>query len=221
MILSGGITNWKNLAKIDYPLPETISIVLGKNNHLTRVFAGIGLFGLVASFHGIIIGYSRQIFAMARSGFLPSFLSQIHPRFQTPHWALLAGGIVGIIALLTGTTDKVIILSAIGAVVMYIISMISLFVLRRKEPGMDRPFKTPFYPYFPAIALVLSVVCLLAFIWYNALLSVLFFGTLVVAILLFVIARKQTLLSILFFGTLVVAVLLFVIARKQNKTVNT
>ncbi len=191
MILSGGITNWQDLSKIDYPLPEAISIVLGKNNSLTKLFAGIGLFGLVASFHGIIIGYSRQIFAMARSGFLPSFLATVHPKFQTPHWALIAGGVVGIIALFTGTTDKVIILSAIGAVVMYIISMISLFVLRRKQPQLNRPFKTPYYPYFPAIALVLSVLCLLAFVWYNPLLSALFFGGLMIAVFLFFVLRKQ------------------------------
>ena len=42
----------------------------------------LGLFGLVASFHGIIIGYSRQIFALARAGYLPATLATLHPRFQ-------------------------------------------------------------------------------------------------------------------------------------------
>ncbi len=74
MILSGGIGNWQTLSTIDYPLPEAISQVLGKQNSWTKIFAGIGLFGLVASFHGLIIGYSRQIFALSRSGFLPSAL---------------------------------------------------------------------------------------------------------------------------------------------------
>ena len=167
MILTGGATDWKKLSDIDYPLPETIGMVLGKSNPLTKIFASIGLFGLIASFHSIMFGYSREIFAMARAGYLPKILSRLHPKFRTPHWALLAGGGVGLISLLTGTTGQVITLSAIGAVAMYIISMISLFVLRVKEPHADRPFITPFYPWFPGIALVLSVFSFFAIAWFN------------------------------------------------------
>jgi len=191
MILTGGITDWQLLAHIDYPLPESIGIVLGKQNSITKLFAGIGLFGLVASFHSIITGYSRQIFAMAREHYLPSFLAQVHPRFKTPHWALITGGIIGIIAVCSGTTDKLIILSVLGAVVMYIISMISLFILRKKQALEERPFTTPFYPWFPAIALVLSVVCLVAMVYYNAFLSGLFFALLVLVALIFLVLKKD------------------------------
>lgn len=69
MVLTGGVTNWQRLSSIDYPLPEALGIVLGKQNSWTKFFASIGLFGLVASFHGCIIGYSRQVFALARSGY--------------------------------------------------------------------------------------------------------------------------------------------------------
>ncbi len=190
MIFSGCIGDWRKMSTIDYPLPETISIVLGKGNSLTKMFAGIGLFGLVASFHGLIIGYSRQIFALSRSGFLPKILSEVNTRFQTPHWALIAGGGVGIIALYSETTDKVIIISALGAVVMYIISMMSL--LKVKQQADHTPsFKTPFYPWFPLIALVLSVVCLLAIIWYNVMLSVIFFVVLIVLYILFIASGKN------------------------------
>jgi len=191
MITTGGITDWKKLSAIDYPLPESIGIILGKENGITKLFAGIGLFGLIASFHGIILGYSRQIFALARGGFLPSFLSKVHPRFQTPHWSLIAGGVVGIIAVCSGTTDKLIILSVLGAVFMYIISMVSLFILRKKEPMLHRPFVSPFYPYFPAIALVLSAVCLIAIIWFNLVLSILFLACMAVVVILFIASGKH------------------------------
>jgi ethanolamine permease len=164
--------------------------VLGKQNSWTKVFAGIGLFGLIASFHGIIISYSRQLYAMARSGYLPQVLASVHKRFQTPHVAMITGGIVGIIALCIGNTDQVIILSALGAVVMYIISMISLLVLRRTQPGMERPFKVPLYPWFPWTALILAIVCLIAIIWYNLWLCVIFFGALGLLMVLFVVLRK-------------------------------
>lgn len=185
MIFTGGITHWSKLSGIDYPLPAALGIVLGRDSSWTHLFASLGLFGLIASFHGTIIGYSRQIFALARSGYLPSFLGTVNARFQTPHWALFAGGIIGCVALSLGTTDQIIILAALGAVVMYIISMAALFVLRRKEPELERPFSVPLYPYFPAIALVLSLVCLTAIVYYNPVLSLWFFAGLALLVVVF------------------------------------
>ncbi|HEY1164137.1 MAG TPA: ethanolamine permease [Chitinophaga sp.] len=191
MVLTGGITDWKQLSAIDYPLPESIGIVLGKQNSLTKVFAGIGLFGLLASFNGIIVGYSRQLFALSRSKYLPSILSRLSTKHQTPDWALIIGGLLGIIALALGRTDQLVVLSVLGAVVMYIMSMISLFVLRQKEPDLKRPFKVPFYPWVPAIALLLSVLSLVAIVYYNLFLSVLFFAGLALILLLFVLSGKH------------------------------
>jgi len=190
MILTGGITDWRTLAAIDYPLPQAIAIVMGNHNALTRLFAGIGLFGLVASFHGIIISYSRQIFALARSRYLPAFLSRVSPRLHTPRWALAAGGLVGLIALRYFDTGKLVIISTLGAVVLYVISMVSLFVLRRKEPGLHRPFKAPFYPYFPAAALILSLVAGASIVYFYPWLSLLFFGGLGILLILFYVSGK-------------------------------
>jgi ethanolamine permease len=193
MILTGGITDWRNLSNIDYPLPEAIGIVLGKGSTLTKIFASIGLFGLIASFHGTILAGSRQVFAMARSGYLPSPLAKINHRFKTPHWSIVAGGFISFAALFTGTTSQVIVLSVLGAVVMYITSMISLFILRKKEPGMNRPFKSPFYPLFPAIALILSGICLVAIIYYNFFLAIIFTAGLCCWLIVFVIKGKHKL----------------------------
>jgi len=190
MILSGGIGDWHMLSKIDYPLPEAISMVMGKDHHLTKIFAGIGLFGLIASFHGLIIGYSRQIFALSRSGFLPKIFSTVNARFRTPHWALILGAIIGLISLFTGTTLIVITISALGAVVMYSISMISLMKLK-KDNDFESSFKTPFYPWFPIIALFLSLVCIGAIIYYNLMLSLIFFAGLFIALLVFRLSGKK------------------------------
>jgi ethanolamine permease len=185
MLLSGGAGDWRVLSSIDYPLPETLSMVLGRDSIWSKLFASLGLFGLIASFHCNTIGYSRQIYALAREGYLPEFLASLSAKHHTPHWALLAGGGLGLIALFTGHTQEIIILSVLGAMVMYITSMMSLLALRRKEPKLERPFKAPFYPWFPLIALVLSVVCMVAIIYYNHALSWLFFGLLAVSLLIF------------------------------------
>ncbi|WP_310394253.1 ethanolamine permease [Hymenobacter sp.] len=170
MVLTGGVGDWRQLARIDYPLPEALGLALGKDSGWTRFFASIGLFGLVASFHGTLIGYSRQVFALARAGYLPGFLARLNGR-QTPHWALVAGGAVGGVALLTGTTAQVIVLSVLGALVMYIVSLLSLFALRRREPTLVRPFAVPGYPLVPLMALALCLVSLGALVYYNLRLS--------------------------------------------------
>ncbi len=190
MILTGGVGNWEQLSSIDYPLPEAISMVLGKESGMTKIFASIGLFGLIASFHGLIIGYSRQIYALSRSGLLPVVLSSINKRFRTPHWALVAGALVGLISLMTGKTDQIIIISAFGAVIMYGISMLSLLKLR-KAPDFKPSFKTPLYPWFPITALGLSVISLVAIIYYNGFLSLVFLTGLLITLVLFVLAGKH------------------------------
>src|SRR5207253_2981719 len=127
-----------------------------------------GLFGLVASFHGIILGYSRQFFALARAGYLPASLAKLS-RFQTPHRAIIAGGLIGIAAIYSDglinlggmtLTAAVSTIAEFGAIVMYIMSMLSLLKLRITEPLLERTFLAPGYAPVPAIALSLAVVCL-------------------------------------------------------------
>lgn len=190
MFAIGGLAPWQQLYHLDYPLPESIAIILGRNSKWAKIFAGVGVFGLIASFHGIIISYSRQLFALARSGYLPGFLAWVSPRRKAPYWALLLGGFVGLLVMCFLDTSKLVILSTIGAVVVYIISMLSLFKLRIKSPEMARPYKAPFYPWLPAVALLLSLVALAAMIYNYAGLCLLFLAGLVILWVLFYISGQ-------------------------------
>ncbi|WP_019986699.1 ethanolamine permease [Rudanella lutea] len=191
MIGVGGIAPWDKLDSLDYPLPESMALVLGRDNPLTKLFASVGLFGLIASFHGIIISYSRQMFALARSGYLPAGLARVSRTRKVPYVALLVGGALGVLALTLLDTSKLVILSTIGAVVVYIISMLALFKLRVSRPDMARPFRAPFYPYFPAVALGLAVVTLVAMVYFYPWLSGLFVGGLLMVMGLFIAAGKH------------------------------
>ncbi len=187
MICVGGVTDWEKMDKLDYPLPETIAIVLGRSNPLTQLFAGIGLFGLIASFHGIIISYSRQLFALSRSNYLPPLLSIISRKNGVPYVALIAGSGLGMLSLLFLDTSNLVILSTIGAVVVYIVSMLALFRLRTTAPDMERPFRAPLYPFFPAMALLLAIVTLAAMAYaYTSLCLVFAFGLLILFIVFYV-----------------------------------
>jgi amino acid transporter len=82
MIFAGGVGDWRKLANINDPLPQAMKVVVGENSGWLHMLVWIGLFGLIASFHGIIMGYSRQIFALARAGYLPATFAALSPALQ-------------------------------------------------------------------------------------------------------------------------------------------
>ncbi|WP_157636149.1 amino acid permease, partial [Burkholderia ubonensis] len=61
MVFAGGAGDWTKLANINDPLPQAMKYIVGANSGWMHMLVWLGLFGLVASFHGIILGYSRQI----------------------------------------------------------------------------------------------------------------------------------------------------------------
>ncbi|HVZ32783.1 MAG TPA: ethanolamine permease [Polyangiaceae bacterium] len=183
MLFAGGSGDWKQLSNINDPLPQAMKAIVGQHSGWLHMLVWLGLFGLVASFHGIILGYSRQIYALSRAGYLPRVLAKVHPRFHTPHLAILAGGAVGIAAIFSDAlitfggqtlTANIVTMSVFGAIVMYILSMASLFRLRRLEPDLERSYRTPCFPLFPAFALGGAVVCLATMLYHHALVACVF-----------------------------------------------
>lgn len=159
----------------DSPLPLALAKVVGANHAMYHLLITVGLFGLIASFHGLILAACRATMEFGRARFAPAFLGRVHPKTQTPVNALLVNMVIGIIALLTGRSAEIIILSVFGALTLYAISMNALLRLRKNEPDLERPFRVPFYPAVPIIALVLSLLSLLAMTLYNLKLALLYF----------------------------------------------
>ena len=161
LFLTAGIADVSAISTVDFPLPLALTVVYGDGSLPVLLMSGIGLFGLVASLHGIIVGYSRQTYAMARTGYLPKFLAHLDEKHHTPVWALVLPGIVCLFTALTGLTDLVITIACYGSVVMYLTSLISFFILRHKEPALKRPFRVPSL-LIPAISAVMAIFCLVS-----------------------------------------------------------
>ena len=200
MLFAGAAGDWTKLANINDPLPQAMKIVVGARSGWLHMLVWLGLFGLVASFHGIILGYSRQIFALARAGYLPRFLASVHPRFKTPWLAILAGGVVGIAAIYSDQlitfggqtlTANIVTMSVFGAILMYILSMLALFRLRSKQPDLHRSYKVPFYPFFPVFALICSILCMGTMLYYNRYVALVFVGLLGAGFIYFLLTRHQ------------------------------
>ena len=202
MLFAGAAGDWTKLAGMNAPLPEAMKYIVGDKSGWFHMLVWLGLFGLIASFHGIILGYSRQMFALGREGYLPKWLATVHPKFKTPHLAILAGGVIGIAAIFSDNliqfggmtlTANIVTMSVFGAILMYIISMVSLFKLRRDEPELSKSstYRTPFYPWFPAIALVGACIAMLSMIIYFWLLALLFIGILALGYVYYALTHRN------------------------------
>jgi ethanolamine permease len=198
LVAAVGVSGWEAIVyktgsteTSDSPLPLAMAKIVGEHSFLFHMLITIGLFGLIASFHGLILAGGRSTFEFGRVGFAPQILGKVNGTFKTPANALLINTIIGIIALLTGKTDQIIILSVFGALTLYIIAMVSLFVLRKKEPGMNRPFSVPFYPVSPFLALVIATFSIIVMTYYNFNLALIYFGLLIVAFLVFKIVKRN------------------------------
>lgn len=194
---SVGIDGWETIVydadgnASDSPLPLALARAYGEDHYLYTLVTSIGLFGLVASFHGIILAGGRSTFEFGRVGFAPKFLGDVQEKFKTPAKALVFNMGIGIIALYTGKTADIITIACFGALSLYIISMVSMLALRRKEPNLERPFKVPFYPYSPIIALIIASVAFVAMTIYNPMVAMIYFGILAVSFLWFKLFYKE------------------------------
>ena len=165
-----GAAGSSTVAGSDNPLPEAIRAVRGDGSALADFVNYAGLAGLIASFFSIIYAYSRQLFALSRAGYLPRHLSLTTGR-NTPWAALIAPGTIGfaLAAVLANTMDTpadagalLINIAVFGATVSYVLLNLSHILLRRSEPDLERPYRTPGGVFTTGVALVLSVVAVIA-----------------------------------------------------------
>jgi ethanolamine permease len=145
----------------DNPLPLAVQTAYGGSNFLSSFVNIAGLAGLVASFFSIIFAYSRQMFALSRAGYLPKVLS-LTGRRRTPWVALIVPGVIGFILSITGDGARLLNIAVFGATISYALMMLSHIVLRRREPDLERPYRTPGGTITSGVAFVLAVLAVIA-----------------------------------------------------------
>src|SRR5207253_379416 len=119
---------------VDYPLLKVISkIPAGRSGLLVYGFGVIALFGLIASYHGMLYGTSRQSFALGRAGYLPAILGEVHATRRTPIPSLLAcsaitAGFVVASYWFKEAIDVAVLVSTLTALIWYILAIVCLFL---------------------------------------------------------------------------------------------
>ncbi|MFF8711733.1 ethanolamine permease [Streptomyces sp. NPDC015184] len=129
---------------------------------LSRFVNYAGLAGLVASFFSLIFAGSRQLFALSRAGYLPRFLSLTNRR-RSPYLGLLIPGAIGFaLAAWVGNGGRMLNVAVFGATISYALMALSHIVLRRREPNLERPYRTPGGALTSSVAFVLACSALVA-----------------------------------------------------------
>ncbi|RZT84396.1 ethanolamine permease [Pseudonocardia sediminis] len=156
LVLATGALGAQALSASGNPLVEALG-----DGTLAVVVNYIGLAGLVASFFSIIYAYSRQTFALSRAGYLPRVLSKTNSR-KAPTLALIVPGVIGFLLSLTGQGAVLLNMAVFGAALSYVLMMVSHIVLRRREPDMPRPYRTPGGVATTGFALAVAVIAVIA-----------------------------------------------------------
>ena len=156
LILTTGAGGAAAISESGNPLVEALG-----DGTMAKVVNYIGLAGLIASFFSIIYAYSRQLFALSRAGYLPTVLSVTNSR-KAPTLALVVPGVIGFVLSLTGQGALLLNMAVFGAALSYVLMMVSHIVLRRREPDMPRPYRTPGGIFTTGFALVIAVLAVIA-----------------------------------------------------------
>jgi APA family basic amino acid/polyamine antiporter len=105
-----------------------------------------------------LLGQSRVFFSMSRDGLLPKLFSEVHPKFRTPYKGNILLCIF--ISLFAGLVPISIVgeMTSIGTLLAFVLVCIGIIVLRKREPNLPRPFKTPWVPVVPILGIITCLV---------------------------------------------------------------
>lgn len=147
MVLNPAVLGSAAIGSSGEPLLDGFRAIFPDSN-IAAVLSAFALVGLLASTQGIMFAYGRNVYSLSRAGYYPKVLSLTGDR-KTPWAALLAGAVVGILALFLvqfgGDAAGSIVLNIAvwGAVIAYLLQMTSFVLLRRQHPDAERPYRSP------------------------------------------------------------------------------
>ncbi|WP_255220883.1 MULTISPECIES: APC family permease [Arthrobacter] len=110
---------------------------------MAKILIAGGIAGILTSWNSLLMGASRLMYSLARSGMLPAWFGRLHPKYGTPHNALLFIGALSFLAPFGGAEmlGWLVDSGAPSIVLAYTLVAISFLILRRREPEMDRPLR--------------------------------------------------------------------------------
>ncbi len=150
------------------PLLDGFKALFGDTE--AKILSFIAIIGLIASFHTIIYAKGRQVYSLSRAGYFPTFLSVTHGKWKTPHVAMAFGSAIGLsimlviffsigaesgAAIIGGTLLN---MAVFGAMCSYIAQAVSFILLRKNQPNIERPYRSPFGIAGAIVTIIIALV---------------------------------------------------------------
>ena len=158
------LTGIAHYTELDHPAP--IAYAIDKVGSGLQWLSPLVKIGAIAGFSSVVLvmmlGQSRIFYSMSKDGLLPKFFSGVHRKYGTPYKSTFVTGIAS--AIIAGVLPINILgeLVSIGTLMAFVIVCVSIIVLRKISPEVNRPFKTPFVPLVPILG---AAICLLQMIF--------------------------------------------------------
>lgn len=126
-----------------------------------KLIAAVILVSMFSAANGITLTAPRLFFSMARDGVFFQKLAEVHPRFRTPAFAIIAGSAWAALLAASGTFEQLLTYVVFAGWIFYGLGAMSIFVYRRRAPEMPRPFRVPGYPVTPLLFVLASAAVVL------------------------------------------------------------
>ena len=147
------------VAVSERPASDAVALVLGHAG-ASLVSAGMAI-SMLVTLNGTTMSGARVPFAMARDGYFFEAIAKVHPRFHTPYVAIIVQcGLAIILLLLGGSFRQLFSLTIFAEWMFYMIAASTIFVFRRRDPNLARPYRVWGYPVVPALFVLVAAALL-------------------------------------------------------------
>jgi APA family basic amino acid/polyamine antiporter len=151
------LTGIVHYTKLNVPAPIALGIDATGLGWLRPIVKVGAIAGLSSTMLVMLLGQPRIFYSMARDGLLPPLFARVHPKFKTPHVTTALTGVV--VALVAGLFPIATLtqLTAMGTLLAFVMVSVGIWVLRRTDPDLPRPFRTPWMPWSPILGALLCL----------------------------------------------------------------
>jgi len=172
LILNPGVLGAAAISGSGEPILDGFRAIF-PNSDIAALLSLMALTGLIASFQGIMFAAGRNVYSLSRAGYYPKFLSLTGAR-KTPWVALVASAVVGVVLVFglgaiayggeeapyVNAANALLLIAVFGAVIAYILQMVSFLILRRKFANAERPYRSPVGLWGALVAGVIALLTL-------------------------------------------------------------
>jgi len=114
------------------------------------------LLSIIGTLNGCFLTSPRIYFAQAQDGLFFRKFAEVHPRYQTPGFAIVAQGLWAVVLVVTGSYETLVDYAMFATWLSYGLMIAGVIILRRKQPDLPRPYRMWGYPVTPALFVVIS-----------------------------------------------------------------